>query len=542
MEWGNEMTNTKRATTWLRRMIQAGLASALVLIGMVAFSTVASAHDNAIIGVASCASPLGSGYTVGWTVSNDWDQTEAGTVTSVTGGLPTLHATTFTIGAQDDAYVAHGTSRGATLPYLTTTLTQKLPARASGVITLSTNATWADGVNVSDSGTAGLSALQCGGAPAPQPAVSHPIGPPPIITQSIAGHIYLCNNSGKTTSEVSGGTLAATGPQTLGYSPNPLGSIDVGSGVYTMTATIPPGYVLVTCGGSSTPASGGNTASEAVTVPAGGAGIGIFYVSKNAPALTVVKSATESSFSAVGQTINYNYLVTNTGNVTLSSVGVIDAHAGLNGLSCPQASLAATASEICTATYQVTQADLVTGSIINTAEAQGIPPGTSTPISSSPSSVTVPLASISILKRVCGSEVAADCGPGGRGPWMHTVDIPQGDTAYWKVTVTNTGDIPLTDVTVSDILVPACDVTGVTLAVGASMSTYCSLPDISATVTNVATASFVGLLPPFPSSNAQVMDSPAPNTAASAAPIAPVITSGAIDALVPVSAGPLVTG
>jgi uncharacterized repeat protein (TIGR01451 family) len=541
------MTSARRATPWLRRVIHAGFASALVLIGTVAFSTVASAHDNAIVGAASCASPLGSGFTITWTVSNEWDQTEAGTVTSVTGGLSTLHQAAFTIGAQDDAYLIHGTSRSATLPYLATTLTQKLPSQESGVITLSTNSTWADGTNVSHSGTADLSALHCGGAPATQPAASKPtVAPPrispPSISQSIAGHIYLCNNSVQTTSEVPGGTLAATGPQTLGYSPNPLGSIDVGSGVYTMTATIPPGYVLVTCGGSSTPASGGNTASEAVTVPAGGAGIGIFYVSKNAPALTVVKSATESSFSAVGQTINYNYLVTNTGNVTLSSVGVIDAHAGLNGLSCPQASLAATASEICTATYQVTQADLVTGSIINTAEAQGIPPGTSTPISSSPSSVTVPLASISILKRVCGSEVAADCGPGGPGPWVHTVDIPQGNTAYWTVTVTNTGDVPLTDVTVSDILVPACDVTGVTLAVGASMSTYCSLPDISATVTNVATASFVGLLPPFPSSNAQVMDSPAPNTAASAAPIAPVITSGAIDALVPVSAGPLVTG
>ena len=566
------MTQAKRATPWLRRMIQAGLASALVLIGIVAFSTVASAHDNTIVGVASCASPLSSGYTVAWTVSNEWDQSEAGTVTSVTGGLPTLHETTFTISAQDDAYLVHGTSRSATLPYLTTTLTQKLPANASGVITLRTNSTWADGTNVNDSGTAGLSALHCGGAPASQPAVSHPavsqpavsqpavpqpavpqpivpqpivpqpIVPQPIVTQSIAGHIYLCNNSDRTTSEVSGGALAASGPQTLGASPNPLGNTDVGSGVYTMTATTPSDYVLVICGGTSAPASGGNAATEAVAVPAGGAGVGIFYVNKSAPALTVVKSATESSFSAVGQTINYNYLVTNTGNVTLSSVGIVDAHVGLNGLSCPEATLAPTESEVCTATYQVTHADLIAGSIINTAKAQGLPPGTSTPIISSQSSVTVPLASISILKRVCGSEVAADCGPGGRGPWIHTVDIPQGDTAYWKVTVTNTGNVPLTDVTVSDILVPACDTTGGALAVGASMSMYCSLPNISATVTNVATASFGGLLPPFPSSYAQVMDSPSPHTAASASPVAPITTSGAIDALVPVSAGPLVTG
>jgi hypothetical protein len=546
------MTHTKRATPWLRRAMQAGLASALVLIGLVAVSTVASAHDDTIVGVASCASPLGSGYTVAWTVSNEWDQTETGTVTSVTGGLPTLQETAFTVGAQDDAYVALGTSRSATLPFLTATLTQTLPADASGIITLSTNSTWADGTNVSDSGTALLSALPCATAPASQPTVSQPVVPQPVVpqpvvpqpvgTQSIAGHIYLCDNSNQTTSEVSGGTLAASGPQTLGASPNPLGTTEVGSGDYTMTATTPADYVLVSCGGASTLASGGDTATEAVTVPTGGTGVGIFYVSKSAPALTVVKSATESSFSTVGQTINYNYLVTNTGNVTLSSVGIVDAHVGLNGLSCPEASLAPTGSEVCTATYQVTHADLLAGAIINTAKAQGVPPGTSTPIISSPSSVTVPLASIGILKQVCGSEVAADCGPGGRGPWIHTEDVPQGDTAYWKVTVTNTGIVPLTDVTVSDALVPACDATGGALAVGASMSTYCSLPDITALVINVATASFGGLLPPFPSSNAQVMDSPSPTTAASAAPIAPIQTSGAIDALVPVSSGPLVTG
>ncbi len=102
--------------------------------------------------------------------------------------------------------------------------------------------------------------------------------PPP--TQTIAGHIYLCNPAGSpTTTEVAGGTVAATGAQTVGSQANPLAPTAVTSGGYTMTAGSPTGYLLVACGGSATVASGGLSASEPVTVPSGGAGVGLFYAS-----------------------------------------------------------------------------------------------------------------------------------------------------------------------------------------------------------------------------------------------------------------------
>jgi uncharacterized repeat protein (TIGR01451 family) len=270
--------------------------------------------------------------------------------------------------------------------------------------------------------------------------------------------------------------------------------------------------------------------------------LGIFYVTNAAPALTLVKSATESSFEGAGETLTYEYLVTNTGNVTLGSVGIIDAHVGLSGLSCPDATLAAGDSETCSATYVVTPADVSAGAVLNTATAQGTAPGASTPITSLPSSVTVPFAALGILKQVCGSEVATACGPDGNGPWLSAVEIPAGDSAYWKVTVTNTGDTPLTGVTLSDPLAPGCDTAGATLAVGASLSIYCSSPDISATVLNVATASFAGELPPFASSSAQAEGTPAPKTLASVLPVTPISTSGALDVLVPASVAPVVTG
>ena len=98
------------------------------------------------------------------------------------------------------------------------------------------------------------------------------------VTQTIAGHIYLCNNANPTTTEQSGGTLAASGATPVSATPNPLAPTEVGAGTYTMTATPPPGYQLVACGGSSTPNASGSTATESVTVPSGGAGVGIFYV------------------------------------------------------------------------------------------------------------------------------------------------------------------------------------------------------------------------------------------------------------------------
>jgi uncharacterized repeat protein (TIGR01451 family) len=480
------------------------------------------------------------------------------------------------------------------------------------------------------------------------------------ITQTIAGHIYLCNAGAQSTTEQSGGTLAAggTGLTTVGSTANPLAATSVTAGDYTMTATPPTGYVLVGCSGSSVPNGTGTSATESVTVPSGGAGVGVFYVALDAPAITLlktasiasfattgtpvtysylvtntgnvtlnpvvvtdpmvglstitcpdtmlapqgtetcsatyvttqgdlnvgsinntgtatgtpptgpvvtaqssvtipaiqsptialVKSATQTSYSGVGQTINYNYLITNTGNVTLSAIGVTDAHSGLTGLSCPDASLVPAASETCTASYLVTQGDLNAGSIVNTATAQGTPPGSTTPISSPPSSVTIPVAAVSILKQVCGSASATDCGPGGTGPWSPSVVIPSGNTAYWRITVTNTGQIALTGVTVSDPLVAACSsaTSTVSLAIGASFSIYCSSADVTTNLTNVATAGFTGQDGPPPSSSAQATVLVAPVTTSAAttsgptatAPTSAPTTSPAVSA----AAAPPVTG
>jgi hypothetical protein len=104
------------------------------------------------------------------------------------------------------------------------------------------------------------------------------------LPETIAGDIYLCSGNGtQTTIEVGGGTLALSGPQALPSQPNPVAPMKVPSGAYTMTAGSPSGYVFVVCQGSASVGSTGVTASESVDVPAGGAGLGTFYVVLAAP-------------------------------------------------------------------------------------------------------------------------------------------------------------------------------------------------------------------------------------------------------------------
>jgi uncharacterized repeat protein (TIGR01451 family) len=178
------------------------------------------------------------------------------------------------------------------------------------------------------------------------------------------------------------------------------------------------------------------TGSYAIS-PVNGSNISCTLTNTTAhPAITVVKSASPTTFSTINATVDYSYTVTNTGNVTLSAVAINDAHAGLIGLGCPLASLDPTKQEVCTATYQTTQGDLDAGSVVNTASAQGFAPGATTPTVSSPSTATVTAIqspAISVLKTSTAQDIQSI---GQRVPYVFTV--------------TNTGNVDLSDVSVAD--------------------------------------------------------------------------------------------
>ncbi|WP_079186459.1 DUF11 domain-containing protein [Streptomyces sp. CB01580] len=164
------------------------------------------------------------------------------------------------------------------------------------------------------------------------------------------------------------------------------------------------------------------------------------------PALTVVKTATTDKPGelAVGEKVEYAFLVKNTGNVTLKDVkvkeGDFTGSGKLSDVVCPAGagSLAPGASVTCTASYEVTQADVDAGSIKNSATATGTPPGGTEPPVSPPSEVTVPAPQEPALTVVKSASTEK---PG---------ELVAGEKVDYAFVVTNTGNVTLKDVTVKE--------------------------------------------------------------------------------------------
>jgi hypothetical protein len=60
---------------------------------------------------------------------------------------------------------------------------------------------------------------------------------------------------------------------------------------------------------------------------------------------------------------------------------------------------------------------------------------------------------VTVNKEICSSTLGSKCGPGGSGPWVK--QTPGGllgllGTAYWRITVTNSGPVDAAKVTLND--------------------------------------------------------------------------------------------
>jgi uncharacterized repeat protein (TIGR01451 family) len=219
------------------------------------------------------------------------------------------------------------------------------------------------------------------------------------------------------------------------------------------------------------------------------------------PGLTMTKAADLNDLDGddladEGETIDYTFLLTNTGNVTLTDIQVDDPKAG--EVTCPVTTLAPEASVTCTAEpYTVTADDITAGVVRNIAVGHGTPPGTGPPVDTPPVTVDVPVddsssggggaedstPAITLVKRASLSDEDGD-------------DLADaGEEVTYTFLVTNTGDVTLTDVAVDDPKISDVTCPATTLDPGESMTctaaTYVVTDaDIDAgSVDNVATAS-----------------------------------------------------
>ena len=167
------------------------------------------------------------------------------------------------------------------------------------------------------------------------------------------------------------------------------------------------------------------------------------------PHMTVVKTTTSNPQNgtayALGETITYKITVTNDGNVDLTNVKVIDNKeglvkhgAGLLTRDWPTLTLLAVGqTREFTASYTVTQNDLIAGNVVNDATATGTAPGDNEP-------TVVPGNTDDSTEKANADYTVTK-----------TVDNPKaeykvGDVINYTIRITNTGNLTLNNLTVAD--------------------------------------------------------------------------------------------
>ena len=315
------------------------------------------------------------------------------------------------------------------------------------------------------------------GAPNENPVVN----PRPTTLTTNAGGPFLLGADGTValsdTATLSGGTSGAGGTITFMLFSDSACSSQVGTDVTVAVNgadgknyTSPPitvntagtYYWVASYGGDSKNAASSSTCGDVNETP---------LVIR--PHISISKSP-DAQTILIGQTANFTITVTNDGDSTLTNVVVTDALApGCARTSADIPGLASMAPGA-TITYTCTLAN-VTASFTNIAIATGTPP-LGPPVSAQDTAAVTAVApathpAITIVKN----------------PKSQTVT--RGGTATFTITVTNTGDVALTNVTVSDPLSPNCNRTIGTLAPGASTSYTCTRANVTANFTNVAVAS-----------------------------------------------------
>lgn len=197
------------------------------------------------------------------------------------------------------------------------------------------------------------------------------------------------------------------------------------------------------------------------------------------PLVDVTKSG-PASFSASGEELTYFYVIRDLGNAPLTDVTVEDSKAGR--VDCPDSTLEMNESETCEVTYTTDHADVAARQIVNRATLAGdVTPGIR--VSFFSNQVTVPLEERPYVQ-------VAKIGPASfAGP---------NEELTYDYQVHNLGDVPLTEVRVTDSRAGAVSCPDARLPLGGSEDcrvTYTTTPADVAARRIVNTATLSGITP-----------------------------------------------
>ncbi|MCB1247567.1 MAG: DUF11 domain-containing protein, partial [Acidimicrobiia bacterium] len=245
---------------------------------------------------------------------------------------------------------------------------------------------------------------------------------------------FVVTNTGNVTLTTVGVTDGSLGVSCPGDTLSPDASM-------TCTATATIGQPDLEAGSVTNTATASGTSPASAVVDATSTEV---VALDRVPSVAIAKTSPTSSFDSVGQTIDYDLVVSNTGNVTLEGLNVTDPNADSGSIVCSPAApfaLSPGADATCTAQHTVTQDDLDAGSVDNTASVSGAAPSSGTNVEADSNAVEVQ-ADQRLDLTITQTATAVPLGDG-----RFTVD--------YVATVTNTGNVTASSVEIVD------DLTGV---------------------------------------------------------------------------------
>jgi uncharacterized repeat protein (TIGR01451 family) len=268
-----------------------------------------------------------------------------------------------------------------------------------------------------------------------------------ILTKTTTGAVggpfsYALTNTTQaagTVTTVSAGSAVQADGDTATTGTQAYTATAVGTAV-TITEAALSGWSVTSATCTNASGAVGSASGATYTIPASavvsGAVITCAYTNAK-PGLTFDKRAGEiidldDNGPDAGDQIPYSFVVTNTGQTSLSGIVVTDPK--VTAISCPVTTLAAGENTTCTATYTITQGEVTGGSVVNTASVTANPPTGTALTASDANTVSIPANPSIRLTKTAGTATGNTAG----------------STITYTFVVTNTGNLPLTTVGVSD--------------------------------------------------------------------------------------------